>query len=65
MTGFEVVDVVAEPSLPRKCRVPARFETGTASGYFPANVEDHYRSIFLNTISQCISSRFDQPGFCT
>ena len=37
MTGFEVVDVVAEPSLPRKRRVPARFETGTASG--PANVE--------------------------
>ena len=43
-------------------------ETGTTAGYFPANVEDYYRSIFfdaLDNINQCISSRFDQPGFQT
>ena len=67
MTGLEEVDV-AEPSWPRKRRAPSRFETGTTAGYFSANVEDYYRSIFfeaLDTITQCISTRFDQPGFQT
>ena len=64
MTGLEEVDV-AEPSLPRKRRVPSRFETGSTAGYFPANVEEYYCSIFFDAITQCISTRFDQPGFQT
>ena len=35
MNDLKEVDV-AEPSLPRKRRVPSRFETGTTAGYFPA-----------------------------
>ena len=67
MTSMEDADI-AEPSLPRKHMVPARFEIGNSAGHVPATSEDHYRSIFFNafnTIIQCISSRFDQSGYKT
>ena len=67
MTSMEDADI-AEPSLPRKRNVPARFEIGSSAGHVPATIEDHYHSIFFNafdTIMQCISSRFDQPGYKT
>ena len=32
---------VSEPSLPRRRKMPARFETGNAQGHFSATVESH------------------------
>ena len=57
---------VSEPVLPRKRRVPVRFEIGTASGNFPETVQDHYRRIYfeaLDLIVEAINERFDQPSF--
>ena len=57
---------IGEPTLPRKRKVPRRFEIGDGEAEFHANVEDHYRSIYyeaLDLIIQCIDDRFDQAGY--
>ena len=62
----EAFPAVAEPVLPRKRRVPVRFEIGTASGSFPETEQDQYRRIYfeaLDLIVEAINERFNQPSF--
>ena len=57
---------VSEPTLPRRSKVPCRYDIGMSFGHFPASIEDHYRPIYyeaIDTLVQCITKRFDQPGF--
>ena len=57
---------VSEPTLPRRSKVPRRYDIGMSFGHFPASIEDHYRPIYyeaIDTLVQCITKRFDQPGF--
>ncbi len=57
---------VSKPCLPRRRKVPRRFEDGEAEGSFAATPEMHYRRIYfeaLDLIVMCISTRFDQPGY--
>ena len=59
---------ISEPSLPRKCKVPSRYELGTSEHHNVETVEDFYRPIYfsaLDTIIQCIQSRFYQPSYKT
>ncbi len=57
---------VNEPTLPRKRRMPKRFEVGNSQGEFHSTAEDHYRQIYyeaLDLIISCIENRFNQPGY--
>ena len=57
---------ISEPTLPRKRRMPARFETGNAQPEFPPTAEDHYRPQYyeaLDLLVETIDDRFDQPGY--
>ena len=57
---------VAEPRLPRRRRMPQRYETGTATAHFHATVENHYRQIYfeiLDYATSTIKERFDQPSY--
>ena len=57
---------IEEAKLPRKRRIPIRFEEGTAEGTFFDDCEAYFRSIYyeaLDLIINCIKERFDQPGF--
>ena len=62
----EELKAISKPKLPRKRRVPKRLDDGTAPGDHPPTVEDHYRSIYFQTLDvviNCIESRFDQLGY--
>jgi len=57
---------VAEPRLPRRRRMPQRYESGTAAAHFQSTVEGHYRQIYFEVLDHAISTiktRFDQPSF--
>lgn len=57
---------VEEPVLPRKRKVPRRFDPNNDSGTTPATPEDHYSAIYfeaLDTVINCISNRFDQEEY--
>lgn len=57
---------INEPTLPRKRRMPARFETGTALAEFPSTAKDHYRPQYykaLDLLIQTIDDCFDQPAY--
>ena len=57
---------IDEPSLPRKRRVPARFEDGLASNEYPETATDMYRKIYfeaLDLIICRIKDRFDQEDY--
>ena len=57
---------ISEPTLPRKRKAPRRFEVGVGDGAAPSSPEDHYRSIYFETIDSvitCIQSRFKQEGY--
>ena len=59
-------DDISEPKLPRKRRVPTRFETGTADPTYHETPRDHYRQIYLQAVDHAIvsiSDRFEQPAF--
>ena len=59
---------VNEPQLPRKRRVPTRYECGTAPPEYHLTPVDYYWQIFyesLDLIIQAIDNRFDQPGYRT
>lgn len=59
---------IDEPVLPRRRRVPRRFEAGTSEAEFPSTPEIHYRRIYyesLDLVVARIQERFDQPGFRT
>lgn len=56
-----------EPTLPRKRKAPARYETG-GEGSHADTVEDHYRRIYFEALDlavTCIEERFNQPGYMT
>jgi len=59
---------VDEPTMPRKRRIPARYEDGAAPSEFPSCPKAHYRQIYYQTldlITSFILQRFDQPGYRT
>ena len=59
---------VDDPVLPRRKKVPQRFETGSAAAEFPATAKDHFRRNYfdaLDLLVQAIADRFDQPGYRT
>ena len=54
-----------EPTLPRKRRVPSRYELGEG-GYHNPTVKDHYSYCYYEALDLVISSiqeRFNQPGY--
>ena len=57
-----------EPTMPRKRKMPARYEDGIAPSVFLSCPKSHYRQIYYEApdlISSFILQRFDQPGFRT
>lgn len=59
---------IGDPVLPRKRKVPRRYDMGTGEGDHPERVEDFYRVIYfeaLDLITNSIQNRFDQPGYQT
>ena len=57
---------VSEPSLPRRRKRPARYESGSATPEFVDNAQDYFLQIYFNaidTVTACIKRRFDQPGY--
>ena len=55
---------VDEPCLPRRCRLPKRFDDGTAACEYPKTPEEEYRRVYFEALDLAVT-RFDQPGFKT
>ena len=56
---------VNDPVLPRRKKVPRRFEEGTAPPEYHSDPKDMYRQVYyeaLDLLVQTIEDRFDQPG---
>ena len=56
---------VSKAALPRRRKMPRRFDEGSAP-FYPLTVKDHYRAIYfeaLDLITSCIDDRFNQPGY--
>ena len=47
---------VMQPSLPRKCKTPARYEVGNAEAEFHETVEDQYRQIYYQAIDTVVGT---------
>ena len=45
---------ISEPTLPRRSKVPRRYDIGMSSGHFPASIEDHYHHIYYETIDTLV-----------
>ena len=59
---------VNDPVLPRKRKVPQRYDDGSAPPEFHSTPKDFYRQTYyeaLDLIVQSISDRFNQPGYKT
>ena len=57
---------IEEPTLPRVRKAPRRYEVGSSSGVSPLSPENHYRTIYyetIDTIIACIGNRFEQEGY--
>ncbi len=57
---------VSSPTLPRRRKVPRRFEPGDSAPEYPSTVQDHYRRIYFQAIDLVVAAmtkRFDQKGF--
>ena len=57
---------VEEPQLPRKRKVPTRYEQGSCEAQFHSTAKDLFRQVYFEAIDLAVSSiknRFDQPGF--
>ena len=57
---------VEEPQLPRKRKVPRRYEQGAGKAEFNATAKDLYRQVYFEAIDLAVTSindRFDQPGY--
>ena len=55
-----------EPKLPRKHKVPRRFESWLSEGHFHDDVKDLYRQLYFEAFDlsvNCIQDRFQQPGY--
>ena len=54
------------PKLPRKRKVPSRYDDGEAPAEFVSTIEEHYRQIFYQAtdmIVNCIRARIQQKDF--
>ena len=61
----ESVDV-NEPSMPRRRKMPKRFQIGDAEHFFPQTERDMYRQNYfeaMDLVINCVKNRFDQPGY--
>ena len=61
----ESVDV-NEPSMPRRRKMPKRFQIGDAEHFFPQTERDMYRQNYFEAMDlmiNCVKNRFDQPGY--
>ncbi|XP_045210891.2 uncharacterized protein LOC123562315 [Mercenaria mercenaria] len=61
----ETLDV-NEPSVPRKRKMPKRFQFGDAEHFFPQTESDMYRQKYFEALDlfiNCVKNRFDQPGY--
>lgn len=59
---------VEEPRLPRKPKVPKRFELGAGEAEFHSTAKGLYKQTYLEALDLAVTSitdRFDQPGFRT
>lgn len=59
---------VNEPTLPRRRKLPKRFESGDAEYEYPPTAKDMYRQKYYEAFdltTNCVKKRFDQPGFNT
>ncbi|XP_062585373.1 zinc finger MYM-type protein 1-like [Saccostrea cucullata] len=57
---------VSEPTLPRRRKMPKRYETGKAPPEFTTSEKDLYRQQYfeaLDLVVNCVKDRFDQPGY--
>ena len=57
---------VDEPTLPRRRKMPKRFEPGNAPPEFPTSAKDLYRQQYfeaLDLVVNCVKDRFNQPGY--
>ena len=57
---------VGEPQLPRRRRLPTRYEDGMGSYEFHDSPMLHYRQLYyeaIDIIVSCLKDRFDQPGY--
>ena len=57
---------VEEPQLPRKRKVPRRYEQGAGKAEFQATAKDLYRQVYFEAIDLAVTSindRFDQPVY--
>ena len=57
---------IEEPELPRKQKLPRRFDHGQAPPEFSSCVEDHYRQVYfeaLDNVIQGLKDHFNQPGY--
>ena len=57
---------VDEPKLPRKRKLPHRYDDGSSSGDFPSTPKAHFKPAYfeaIDLITNCIQERFDQPGY--
>ena len=57
---------VSEAKLPRKRKVPRRYDSGHAEAEFHSSPKSHYRQIYyeaVDLIVQSITERFNQPGY--
>ena len=55
-----------EPQLPRRRKMPKRYEIGSAETEYSSSPYAYYRAInyeALDLIINCIKNRFDQPGY--
>lgn len=63
----QMVDLdVEKPTLPRKRKMPKRFEIGNASYEYPGRPKDMYRQKYFEVYDVSIAAireRFNQPGF--
>ena len=63
-----VCNYVEEPKLPRKRKVPTRYEEGAAEPEFLDDCKQYFRINYFEAVDLIISSineRFDQPGYTT
>ena len=57
---------VNEPTLPRRRKLPERFDPGNAPPEFPTSAKELYRQQYfeaLDLVVNCVKDRFNQPGY--
>ncbi|XP_052268596.1 uncharacterized protein LOC127869976 [Dreissena polymorpha] len=59
---------VGEPVVPRRRKVPKRYDVRTGAHEYPATARDRYRQVYFEAfdwVIACIKDRFAEPGFKT